>query len=173
MRGAADLPLGLAPVEQVAKERKAAYKAQEAARKKEEAARVVGQITMLDDSVFAGAMHTASGMMRLIEDLAARPGPPPPGRGMYRDSVRAVTDRARSWATSGPRGHLVSPWMKRCGAGCRAPAARRLRDVRLPAVSTRRAPSPMSDGFPWELEFPEVSFEMSMGGWWRAAGLMW
>ena len=34
----ADLPLGLAPVEQVAKERKAAYKAQEAARKKEEAA---------------------------------------------------------------------------------------------------------------------------------------
>ncbi len=92
----ADLPLGAAPAEQVAKERKAAYKAQEAARKKEEAARAAGQLTMLDDSAFAGAMHTASGMMRLIEDLGSETlADVHRAEEVYRDSVRAVTEKAR------------------------------------------------------------------------------
>ena len=51
-------------------ERRAAYQARQAARK-EEAARAAGQLTMLDDSAFAGAMHTASGMMTLIEELGS------------------------------------------------------------------------------------------------------
>ena len=141
----ADLPLGLAPAEQVAKERKAAYKAQK--RPAEGGSRAAaGQITMLDDSAFAGAMHIASGMMRLIEDLGSDTlADVHRAEEVYRDSVRAVTERRGCWATSGLRGTSAWRWTRRFGAGCRATCCTAA--SRCPPTgpsSTRRAPSQTS-----------------------------
>ena len=158
----ADLPLGLAPVEQVAKERKAAYKAQEAARKKEEAARAAGQITMLDDSAFAGAMHTASGMMRLIEDLGSETlADVHRAEEVYRDSVRAVTERARLLGDVWTARHFglaldetlwggLSRYLLH--GGFEMPAYR-------PVIDQARAIADERRFFHWELEFPEVFFD--------------
>ena len=158
----ADLPLGLAPVEQVAKERKAAYKAQEAARKKEEAARAAGQITMLDDSAFAGAMHTASGMMRLIEDLGSETlADVHRAEEVYRDSVRAVTERARLLGDVWTARHFglaldetlwggLSRYLLH--GGFEMPAYR-------PVIDQARAIADVRRFFHWELEFPEVFFD--------------
>ena len=158
----ADLPLGLAPVEQVAKERKAAYKAQEAARKKEAAARAAGQITMLDDSAFAGAMHTASGMMRLIEDLGSETlADVHRAEEVYRDSVRAVTERARLLGDVWTARHFglaldetlwggLSRYLLH--GGFEMPAYR-------PVIDQARAIADERRFFHWELEFPEVFFD--------------
>ena len=158
----ADLPLGLAPAEQVAKERKAAYKAQEAARKKEEAARAAGQITMLDDSAFAGAMHTASGMMRLIEDLGSETlADVHRAEEVYRDSVRAVTERARLLGDVWTARHFglaldetlwggLSRYLLH--GGFEMPAYR-------PIIDQARAIADERRFFHWELEFPEVFFD--------------
>ena len=158
----ADLPLGLAPAEQVAKERKAAYKAQEAARKKEEAARAAGQITMLDDSAFAGAMHTASGMMRLIEDLGSETlADVHRAEEVYRDSVRAVTERARLLGDVWTARHFglaldetmwggLSRYLLH--GGFEMPAYR-------PVIDQARAIADERRFFHWELEFPEVFFD--------------
>ena len=158
----ADLPLGLAPVEQVAKERKAAYKAQEAARKKEEAARAAGQITMLDDSAFAGAMHTASGMMRLIEDLGSETlADVHRAEEVYRDSVRAVTERARLLGDVWTARHFglaldetlwggLSRYLLH--GGFEMPAYRPVIEHAQRIAGERRF-------FHWELEFPEVFFD--------------
>ena len=158
----ADLPLGLAPAEQVAKERKAAYKAQEAARKKEEAARAAGQITMLDDSAFAGAMHTASGMMRLIEDLGSETlADVHRAEEVYRDSVRAVTEQARLLGDVWTARHFglaldetmwggLSRYLLH--GGFEMPAYR-------PVIDQARAIADERRFFHWELEFPEVFFD--------------
>ena len=117
----ADLPLGLAPAEQIAKDRKAAYKAQAAARNQEAAAGTAGQITMLDDSVFAGAMHTASGMMRLIEDLGSETlADVHRAEEVYRDSVRVVTEKARLLGDVWTSGHFGLALDETIWAGCPA-----------------------------------------------------
>jgi hypothetical protein len=158
----ADLPLGLAPAEQVAKERKAAYKAQDAARKKEEAARAAGQITMLDDSAFAGAMHTASGMMRLIEDLGSETlADVHRAEEVYRDSVRAVTERARLLGDVWTARHFglalddtiwggLSRYLLH--GGFEMPAYR-------PIIEHAQRIAGGQRFFHWELEFPEVFFD--------------
>ena len=157
----ADLPLGLAPVEQVAKERKAAYKTQEAARKKEEAARAAGQITMLDDSAFAGAMHTASGMMRLIEDLGSETlADVHRAEEVYRDSVpRSPSARLLGDVWTARHFGLALDETMWGGlsryllhGGFEMPAYR-------PIIDQARAVADARHFFHWELEFPEVFFD--------------
>ena len=67
--------------------------------KAEQRARAAGQLSMLDDSAFAGSMRTAAGFMGQIETVAQRyPGRGAEAEGLYRQVIEEVTARARQLA---------------------------------------------------------------------------
>ena len=117
---------------------------------------------MLDDSAFAGAMYTASGMMRLIEDLGSETlADVHRAEEVYRDSVRAVTERARLLGDVWTARHFglalnetlwggLSRYLLH--GGFEMPAYRPVIDQAGAIVDERRF-------FHWELEFPEVFFD--------------
>ncbi len=117
---------------------------------------------MLDDSAFAGAMHTASGMMRLIEDLGSETlADVHRAEEVYRDSVRAVTEKARLLGDVWTARHFglaldetlwggLSRYLLH--GGFEMPAYR-------PIIDQARAVADARRFFHWELEFPEVFFD--------------
>ena len=117
---------------------------------------------MLDDSAFAGAMHTASGMMRLIEDLGSETlADVHRAEEVYRDSVRAVTEKARLLGDVWTARHFglalddtvwggLSRYLLH--GGFEMPAYR-------PIIEQARAIADARRFFHWELEFPEVFFD--------------
>ncbi len=65
-------------------------------KRKQQAAAEAGQLSMLEDSAFAGSMRTATGMMDLIEALGSETlADVHEAETIYRDSVRKVTEKAR------------------------------------------------------------------------------
>jgi hypothetical protein len=142
-------------------------------RQAEAAARAAGQLSMLDDSAFAGSMRTAAGFMSQIETLASDTlAEVQQAEGLYRRVVEEVTARARQ---------LADVWTARAfGLPDLDPAvwnglARFVLHGGFELPQYGRILAQAGDlaarhrFFHWELEFPEVFFDAS-GGLIRGAG---
>ncbi|MCO6450224.1 MAG: Eco57I restriction-modification methylase domain-containing protein [Caldilineales bacterium] len=130
--------------------------------RKEQEAAEAGQLSMLNDTAFAGSMRTATGMMGLIESLGSDTlADVRQAETVYRDTVRAVTQKARLLADLWTARHFGldipdDQWQSLAKytlhGGFEMPGWAEL-IARGQAIAGERR------FFHWELEFPEVFFD--------------
>ncbi len=155
----ADLPLEMGRPDRFNKSVRSGKKQ----RQTEAAALAAGQLSMLDDSAFAGSMRTASGFMSQIEQLHSDTlAEVKQAEQLYRQVIDEVTASARRLADVWSARAFGLPEMDETlwrgltryllHGGFALPQYQRLLDQAAQLTAERRF-------FHWELEFPEVFFD--------------